>query len=107
MNPAILPRNIAGLAGETLGDTPITVVSGARQVGKSTLMHQLIQNREARVVNLENLSDRSAAEADPDGFAAQYPQGIFAIDSGRYQSLPPGTTSQRDQRGNHCFISEA
>lgn len=80
MDSGFLPRNVTDLAEETLSDTPITVISGARQVGKSTLMHQLIRTHDARVVNLDDLGDRSAAEADPDGFAAQYPQGLLAID---------------------------
>lgn len=45
----LLRRNVTPLAEETLADTPITVISGARQVGKSMLMSQLI-----RVVTYES-----------------------------------------------------
>ncbi|MFZ1383109.1 MAG: AAA family ATPase [Scrofimicrobium sp.] len=61
-------------------DTPITVISGARQVGTSTLMGQLLSGRDARVVNLDNLADREAAKRDPDTFVAQYSEGLLAID---------------------------
>ncbi|WP_208322061.1 ATP-binding protein [Paramicrobacterium fandaimingii] len=96
------------MAKETLSDTPITVVSGARQVGKSTLMQQLIRNRDARVVNLDDLGDRSAAEADPDGFAAQYPQGLLAIDE--IQRVPDLLTSlkasvDRDRRPGRFIVT--
>lgn len=64
MDTGLLPRNVTELAQETLADTPITVISGARQVGKSTLMQQLVRTGGARVVNLDDLGDRSAAEAD-------------------------------------------
>ncbi|MDR1441278.1 MAG: ATP-binding protein, partial [Bifidobacteriaceae bacterium] len=76
----LIYRNITPLAEETLADTPITVIAGARQVGKTTLLRQLIEGRGARLVNLDATVDRQAAEADPDGFAQQYPGGILAID---------------------------
>lgn len=73
-------RNAAGLAEETLAEAPIAVIAGARQVGKSTLMRHLIQGREAQIVNLDVAVNRAAAERDPDGFVAQHPDGMLAID---------------------------
>ncbi|GAA1320474.1 ATP-binding protein [Leucobacter albus] len=101
MKTNFVPRNVAGLAQETLSDTPITIISGARQVGKSTLMGQLIEDKHARVVNLDDLGDRNAAQADPDGFAAQFPEGILAVDE--IQRVPELLTSlkanvDRDRR---------
>jgi len=80
MNVPLIARNIAGLAHEIMQESPITVISGARQVGKSTLMRELLRDREARIVNLDSKVNREAAQADPDGFAAQYPNGTLAID---------------------------
>ncbi|WP_216609960.1 ATP-binding protein [Cellulosimicrobium protaetiae] len=80
MAAELVRRNLRPLAEETLAHAPITVISGARQVGKSTLMRQLVADREARIVNLDSAVDRAAAERDPDGFASQFPQGILAID---------------------------
>ena len=80
MTPSLLPRNIAALATETIDDTPVTVIAGARQVGKSTLMRQLLAGRDALVVNLDDSVDRATALADPDGFVRQYPAGTLAID---------------------------
>jgi predicted AAA+ superfamily ATPase len=104
----LLPRHAFALAEETLADTPITVISGARQVGKSTLVQQLIQGRDARTVNLDDLVDRSAAEADPDGFARQFPQGLLAIDE--VQRVPELLTSlkasvDRDRRPGRFIIT--
>lgn len=42
MCPPLIHRNITPMAEETLEHAPITVISGARQVGKSTLMGLLI-----------------------------------------------------------------
>lgn len=91
MSSSLIRRNITDLAEETLADTPITVISGARQVGKSTLMEQLLRGRNARMINLDIAVDRAAAERDPDGFAAQYQQGILAIDE--IQRVPALLTS--------------
>ena len=67
------------------------VISGARQVGKSTLMQQLIAGRDAREITLDTAVDRVAAERDPDGFALQFPQGVLAIDE--IQRVPALLTS--------------
>lgn len=91
MSSSLIRRNITDLAEETLADTPITVISGARQVGKSTLMEQLLRGRNARMINLDIAVDRAAAERDPDGFAAQYQRGILAIDE--IQRVPALLTS--------------
>ncbi|MGB3414388.1 MAG: ATP-binding protein [Microbacteriaceae bacterium] len=108
MSNKLYPRNVTALAEETLNDTPITVISGARQVGKSTLMQQLVQNRDARVVNLDDFEYRAAAEADPDGFVAQFPQGLLAIDE--LQRVPQLLTSlkasaDRDRRPGRFIIT--
>lgn len=75
-----IPRNARVLAEEILSDTPVLTVSGARQVGKSTLVSQLLQNRSHRLLNLDNAATLQAAQADPDGFVRQFPEGVVAID---------------------------
>lgn len=80
MKPGLIRRHLTDLAEETLADTPITVISGARQVGKSTLMEKLLSDRDARVVNLDNVADRGAAKRDPDTFVAQCSGGLLVID---------------------------
>lgn len=65
------PRNAMPLLEETLADTPITVLQGARQVGKSTLARAVIGNRAARLVSLDSTAQYSAAVADPEAFVRQ------------------------------------
>lgn len=74
------PRNARVLAEEIFSDTPVLTVSGARQVGKSTLVSQLLQNRSHRFLNLDNAATLQAAQTDPDGFVRQFPEGVVAID---------------------------
>lgn len=80
MITSTIPRNSRVLAEEILSDTPVLTVSGARQVGKSTLVSQLLQNRSHRFLNLDNAATLQAAQTDPDGFVRQFPEGVVAID---------------------------
>ena len=80
MITSTIPRNSRVLAEEILSDTPVLTVSGARQVGKSTLVSQLLQNRNHRLLNLDNAATLQAAQTDPDGFVRQFPEGVVAID---------------------------
>ncbi|MDE3214548.1 MAG: AAA family ATPase, partial [Bacteroidota bacterium] len=51
-------------------DTPVIVITGARQTGKSTLCRQLLEGRKFRgkMVTLDDPSTLAAALADPLGF---------------------------------------
>lgn len=80
MITSTIPRNSRVLAEEIFSDTPVLTVSGARQVGKSTLVSQLLQNRSHRLLNLDNAATLQAAQTDPDGFVRQFPEGVVAID---------------------------
>lgn len=80
MSSSLIRRNILPIALETKVVSPVTAISGARQSGKTTLVHQLLKDSASRFVNLDDNSVRAAAQADPDGFADQYPEGTLAID---------------------------
>jgi uncharacterized protein len=56
---------------ETLADTLITVLQGARQVVKSTLAKAVIENHAAWFVSLDATAQLNAARADPDAFVRQ------------------------------------
>ena len=76
-----LARHQEAEARQIMEESPVLVISGARQVGKSTLMRQLLEGRgDCLIVNLDEARLRSAAQQDPDGFADQYPEGVLAID---------------------------
>ena len=73
------PRFAQTLVEETLADTPITVVEGARQVGKSTLVREVVRSRNALVVSLDESATYAAAKSDPDAFVRQF-NGLLVID---------------------------
>lgn len=65
-------RKLTPLLAEALGDTPVVLLLGARQVGKSTLAKALLASYpEGRYLTLDDPAVRRAAEMDPTGFVAQ------------------------------------
>lgn len=73
-------RNVKPLVVEALGDTRIVVVQGARQVGKTTLLREIVAERGGRLVTFDDELTRAAARADPVGFLDQLPDRLLAID---------------------------
>lgn len=86
-------RFVRSLVEETLQDTPITVIQGARQVGKSTLARQVLEARGALLVSLDSTAAYEAARADPDGFVRQVP-GLLGIDE--VQRVPELLRAMKD-----------
>lgn len=73
-------RQIAPLMTEALRDTPVVLLQGARQVGKSTLAKDLLESHPAgRYLSFDDPAVRRAAEADPVGFVSQSP-GLTVLD---------------------------
>lgn len=61
-------RHVAADIEAALADTPVVVIVGPRQCGKSTLAEQIARERGARHVSLDDAGRRAAAQADPAGF---------------------------------------
>lgn len=76
---SLLPRHARSAVDEALDDTPVVVLQGARQVGKSTLAKQVLASRSGRLLSLDITAVHSAAVADPDGFVRQA-EGLLVID---------------------------
>ncbi len=69
---------------DALADTPVLVIVGARQTGKSTLAQSLIGPQfRAEYVTFDDLTVRAAAQADPGGFLAGY-AGPLVLDEVQY-----------------------
>jgi len=66
-----LPRNITENLRTALSDTPVVVLNGARQTGKSTLVRHLADaGFPARYFTFDDLGVLGAAKRDPAGFLA-------------------------------------
>lgn len=65
----MLIRNLTPAIIEALSDTPVVMLNGARQTGKSTLAKALTgKSYPARYVTLDDATSLAAAKHDPDGF---------------------------------------
>ena len=63
-------RHIAPLLLEALADTPVVLLNGARQTGKSTLAQSLREATPRRYLTLDDHTTLAAARSDPAGFIA-------------------------------------
>jgi len=66
----VLPRLIEARLEEALDDTPVVLIHGPRQCGKTTLARRVGGKRDYAYFNLDDDVVRSAAETDPVGFVA-------------------------------------
>ena len=89
----LLPRFAQELVEQTLADTPITVIQGARQVGKRILARQVLARRDARLLSLDTTAVYEAAKADPDSFVRQT-TGLLGIDE--VQRVPELVLAMKD-----------
>lgn len=64
----LYPRHIKTGLDAALDDTPVVIVVGPRQAGKSTLAALAAEERGARYVTLDDDGPREAANEDPTGF---------------------------------------
>ena len=72
-------RHIEPKVREALTDTPVVLVVGPRQAGKSTLVSTIASTTARRVLTLDDAPVLAAARADPVGFVAGL-QGDVALD---------------------------
>lgn len=76
----LYPRHAWALVADALSYSPAVFVTGARQVGKSTLAQQIVaEHGIGQAVTLDDKSVRDAAVGDPTGFVANL-KGSVLID---------------------------
>ena len=61
-------RHVLPLLQDALADTPVVLLNGARQTGKSTLIQSLSATAQRRYFTLDDATTLAAAASDPDGF---------------------------------------
>ncbi len=94
-------RSVENILKEALQISPSVLLTGARQVGKSTLCLGL--DREYRV--FDNLSQRAAAKHDPQGYIASLPKPIIIDEIQKVPEVLEGIKLAIDkQRVNGDFL---
>lgn len=79
----MIQRTIYQTLLKSIEEKPVTLITGARQVGKSTLCQQLVKVKGYRYVSLDNLTNRQTAIADPELFLTLHPSPVI-IDEVQY-----------------------
>jgi predicted AAA+ superfamily ATPase len=72
-----LPRLAESALTEALSDTPVVIVHGPRQCGKTTLAKQVGERLGFAYLNLDDDAARRAAQDDPAGFVARLPERVI------------------------------
>jgi len=80
----LVPRAITPNVLAALADTPVVVVNGPRQAGKTTLVRSLPYTGSVEVVSLDDPTARSAATADPRTFVER-PVDTLVIDEAQLE----------------------
>ncbi|MGI8792445.1 MAG: ATP-binding protein [Acidimicrobiales bacterium] len=105
--PQLHPRYALEQLLGALADTPVVAVNGARQVGKSTLVTELLTRPgDAQLVTLDDQTQRAAALADPRTFVRR--DGLLIIDEvQRVPDLLPAIKAEvdRDRRPGRFLLT--
>ena len=75
--PDLYPRGAATRLIESLTDTPVVLVHGPRQCGKTTLARVVGEPRGYAYLNFDDDVTRTAASQDPVGFVADLPHHVI------------------------------
>lgn len=70
-------RNSKSKLEKALKISPVVLLTGARQTGKTTLMNEVAKDRGYFSASFDDLSMLSAAKADPMGFIARLPKPVI------------------------------
>ena len=70
LSQAVWPRGIVRRLQESLADTPVVLLNGPRQSGKTTLVRQFATDQRP-YLTLDDATTAAAARQDPQGFLRQ------------------------------------
>lgn len=63
-----ISRNLETVVKQVTEEYPVVLVTGPRQVGKTTMLQKLMENTDRGYVSLDDLNERSIAKSDPELF---------------------------------------
>ena len=78
-----ISRNLETVVNQVTKEYPVVLVTGPRQVGKTTMLQKLMENTERSYVSLDDLNERSIAKNDPELFLQLHKPPIL-IDEVQY-----------------------
>jgi predicted AAA+ superfamily ATPase len=97
-HPALFDRYLRPALEAALGDTPVVLVVGPRQAGKTTLCRLVADRRGARFLSLDDAATLAAASADPAGFIAALDGPVVLDEIQKAPALLPAIKLAVDRR---------
>ncbi|HJC89145.1 MAG TPA: AAA family ATPase, partial [Candidatus Eisenbergiella intestinigallinarum] len=78
-----ISRNLEAVVMQVTKEFPAVLVTGPRQVGKTTMLKKLMEDTDRKYVSLDDLNERSLAKNDPELFLQAHKPPIL-IDEVQY-----------------------
>lgn len=78
-----IARNLEKVVLEVTKEYPVVLVTGPRQVGKTTMLQKLMEGTDRKYVSLDDLNERNLAKTDPEMFLQLHKPPIL-IDEVQY-----------------------
>lgn len=78
-----ISRNLENIVNQVTKEYPVVLVTGPRQVGKTTMLQKLMEGTDRGYVTLDDLNERSIAKTDPELFLQLHKPPIL-IDEVQY-----------------------
>lgn len=97
-HPARFDRHITPALKAALADTPVVLVVGPRQAGKTTLCRLVAERRGATFLSLDDAATLAAAAADPAGFIAALDGPVILDEIQKAAALLPAIKLAVDRR---------
>ena len=104
----LLPRNLKNSLLEAAADTPVVMVNGARQTGKSTLVKALFSGSSIpEYISFDNLALLNAALKDPQSFIEALPDSVIIDEIQRAPELmlPIKYSVDRNRHPGRFFLT--
>lgn len=78
-----IARNLEKVVLEVTKEYPVVLVTGPRQVGKTTMLQKLMEGTDRNYVSLDDLNERNLAKTDPEMFLQLHKTAVL-IDEVQY-----------------------
>lgn len=85
----MIPRAIEDAVRHAIDDTPVVLLNGARQTGKTTLARSLASNANAPYLTLDDAATLASASTDPVGFIRSLPPHVIIDEIQKAPALFP------------------
>ena len=79
-----IKRNLEKIVSQVTKEYPVLLVTGPRQVGKTTMLQKLMEGTDRSYVSLDDLNERSIAKTDPELFLQLHKPPVL-IDEVQYE----------------------